>query len=168
MVKRRVWPADERLDSRDFPATQIELRLVVERELAGVDGLAQLLGEVQPVSALEQVVLVERVCGCTELRSVHRHIGTPDQGRAVGRVVGCDGDADARTELRTHGVERKRSLQGGVDLPSHAGCRVAIGIHQQDREPVTPDARKDVGRPQCLNESVANLFEDLVTGGMPE
>src|SRR5207248_10826217 len=72
---RRVPPADERLDARDGVRREVELRLVVEREVSARERLAQLGKEGQPrAPVLVTARRVELPAGLRRLRRVQRHV----------------------------------------------------------------------------------------------
>ncbi len=78
----------------------MHLRLVVQDELALVDGPTQLAGQDQPVGAVAVVAgVVERLASLLALGGIHGDVGSLQQLVGGLRVVGVHGDAQAGTHL---------------------------------------------------------------------
>src|SRR5947209_7977714 len=120
------------------------------------------------VTGVAEISLVEGVRGRAELRAVHGHVGAPDQGGAVDRIVRGRGDADARAQLRAHGAERERRCERLGDARGDPRGLRRVGIHQYYRELVAADPGDHGARVERMGEALANLAEDLIAGGMSE
>ena len=112
---RRVLPAQQRLDAVHAVGTQVELRLVVQHELVGADGVAELAHEREPLrTEVREVgrVLEHRLVRL--LRRVHREVGALEEIVDLGAVGRPEGDADAGLGADRHArhvdVGRERAL----------------------------------------------------------
>ena len=70
------------------PVDEVDLRLVVELELALLDRDPQLLDQLHPVGGAVEVLLVDREALAVELGAVHREVGAAHEVGRVGGVVG--------------------------------------------------------------------------------
>ena len=106
--ERGVGPPDQRLDGEDLARAQVQLRLVVQDEVALFDRDAQLLDHVQLSSPPSIVLVVEDVGDVAQLRAVHRGIRAPGQPDRFGGVGRGEGDADARADAGLHLLQDER------------------------------------------------------------
>ena len=144
----RVVPAQQRLGTEHAARAHVDLGLVVQAELGGVQRLLHaterdeaVLGAPVLLGIEEQVAVAAGLLG-----AVHRLVGVAQQGLAVGAVVGEHRGADARRDGQR--ARRQADLARSRDLLQHALDRVVAltqrGGAQQQRELVAADARGHV------------------------
>ncbi len=110
----RVVPSQQRLHPDDAAVEERHLGLVVQGQLAVVDGLAQRGQQAQPVG---RVTVAGRVVhldlGVALLRLVHRHVSGTQQLLDVHAVLRGQRDAHAALQLQRDVTELERLLQRG-------------------------------------------------------
>ena len=152
----------------DLTGAKVELRLVVEHEVALVDRLSQLLEEAHLVPVLVEVRLVDGEGRLAGLGPVHGDIGAPDEAGAVGGVGGRHGDADAGADAGADHVQHERFLEAlGEPLCDRRGV-VGVPVDEHDGELVTTDADEQIGVSQRGHEPGAEQLQELVAGRVPE
>ena len=167
----RMAPAQQRLDADDLAALEIALRLVVDRELVGREGLAQLALE-QTGAARHEVHLrgeEAAAVAAVGLRPVHRELGVLEQ--AVGRLtVGREQrDADAGAGVELLAVEHER-LAEAVDQAARQRARL-VGVADvglQDHELVAAEPADRVGLAQAGMQALGDRLEQQVAAGQAE
>ena len=97
---------------------EVDLRLIVNAELAALQPLAQLVLEPEQLAQLVCHVRPEHlaVAAAASLRRVHRDVGAPDELFAGAGPAGVDGDADAGVEHEVAPADRHR-LAEPFDVP---------------------------------------------------
>ncbi len=163
-----MLPADQGLDRDDLAGRELDLRLVVQLELAPLDRVAQLLDEAQPVADAVEVLLVDREALAGELRAVHGEVGAAQKVAHAGGVVGHEGDADAGADLRAHGVEHERLLEPRGQARRDRRCVVGVRVEQGDGELVSTEADEQIRGSQRSLEPCGEQPEQLVAGRVPE
>ena len=78
-----MGPANQGLDREDLTRLEVELRLVVQDEVALFHRDAQFVEQVRLVLAAVDVLVVEDIGHIAQLCSVHRHVGAPYERRPV-------------------------------------------------------------------------------------
>jgi len=167
---RGVRPAQQHLGAHDLPAAQVDLRLVVQDELAALERRAQVAGEREPLDAV--AVELERVAldaGAPLLGLVHRDVGALHEHVDVLAVLRERGDPDAGAQLQAHAgdVERlcDRAAHGRGD---RRALHRALDRAQQDRELVAAKPSDGVLLAEQLAQAGADLAQDLVAVVMAE
>ena len=116
-------PADQGLDTGEAPGRELELRLVVQHELAPLQRLAQLA--LEPPARLRLLVhgrLEEAgLVTALGLGAVEGQLGMLEQRVRVWPVLREQGDADAGREMDLLAGEVERRGQGGQDLVGQGG-----------------------------------------------
>jgi len=118
-------PAQQRLDAGDHAVGGACLRLVVQEELAALDGAAQRVLERKPGGHRGVQVLAEEAEDAAALRlgAVHRHVGMPDEAVEIDAVGRVHRDADAgrdddlllpELQRRAQGIQQALRDQRGV------------------------------------------------------
>ena len=171
---RRVLPADERLEPLDRARRELDHRLVVQDELAVVDGALQVRLELE---ALERRVvhrgfedLVAALAGL--LGHVHRDVGVPQQllgalGTAGPGVGGRDADRGAGEDLLA--LEVERTLERREDPRGDLGRVDPVpAVLEQDRELVAAEPSGGVGLPERVLQPLADLAEHPVARRVAE
>jgi hypothetical protein len=169
-----VPPADEGLDSFDPSGGELDHRLVVQDELAVVDGALEIGLELQALQGgvvhrgFEHLVAaLPRFLG-----HVHRNVGVPQEllgalGSARSRVGGRDADGGADEDLLA--LEVERALERREDPRCNLGGVDAVAaVLEQDRELVPSEASGGVRLPERVLQALADLAQHPVTGGMTE
>lgn len=154
----RVHPTDQRLQSGDMPV-EADLGLVVQLDIAGIQGAAQIAQQAEPVRGVAVPLgLVELDTAAVALGLVHRHIGAAQQSLGVEGVVGEDGDPRAGFEHEGQSVEVQRGAQGGDEMAGRPlGAGEGVGGGQQDGELVAAEP----GRLGAAREGVPQPVGDL-------
>ena len=162
-------PSHERLDADDHPGQKIELGLVHDIELVGLDRSAQVTQHREPGRRPPiDLVAVQLHSRSLPLGVVHRDVGSSHGLQGIDVVSGDVGDPDA------HGDDDLEPVE--VDGPStfaHAslGHLEDLGIvvaTAEDRELVAGQPRQLVARPEQCRHSSAELHEQIVAGVMAE
>ena len=155
-------PADQRLDP-DHPAgRQLDLRLVVEHEFAGIERPAQLVLELAPGPGPGVHGRLEEAKSATALvlGAVQRQVGAPHQLVGVGTVIGMDGNADAGGDVDPLPIDGER-CRNRLDQPlgqngDAAGLR-HVGLQDGEFVAAEPGQRvadaHDPGKPLCHRRS---------------
>ena len=167
----RMAPAQQRLDAGDPAALEVALRLVVDGELVGGEGLAQLALEQAGTARHEVHLRREEAAAVAAVRlgPVHRELGVLEQpvgGLAVGREQ-RDADAGAGVELLA--VEHER-LAEAVDQAARQRARLvrAPDLGLQDRELVAAEPADRVGLAQAGVQPLGDRLEQQVAAGQTE
>ena len=115
----RMHPADQRLQPGDM-AVEADLGLVVQLDVAGVQGAAQIAEQAEPVGGVAVPLgLVELDAAAVPLGLVHGDVGAAQQPFGVEGVVGEDGDPRAGFEHEGQSVEVQRGAEGGDEIAGH-------------------------------------------------
>ena len=114
----RVVPSQQRLGADHMTGREVDLRLVVDAQLVGTEGVAQVAEQLQPVGrvavvarSVQQRTKVRRLCG------VHRSVSALHQLDRVVCVVGQHGDADACLDVQVEVAHLERLVERRVDAP---------------------------------------------------
>src|SRR5205814_8378511 len=144
----------------------VDDRLVVEDELAALDGVPKIAGETDRAGAVEVLLLfVHLHPAARALRRVHRDVRAAHQRLHVLAVVGTEDDADARLDERALALDDEGLLEGLEDaLRDHRRLVTVRGQRDEDRVFVAAEARDGVRRAYGVDESLADLAEDHVAG----
>ena len=166
----RAVPAHERLDPDDGFRGEVDLRLVVNAELAPLQTLPQLVFEAeQLVELMGHVRAVHLTLTATvSLGHVHGDIRPPDELLARVCSAGVDGNADAGGEDEVAPGDRYR-LGELLDVPMRD--RDAFGFVcavEQHCELVSTEACEGVARPGHPEETLRNLVQQHVPGAVTE
>ena len=130
----------------DVTGRQGDLGLVVQLELARVQGSAQRCEQAEPVGRVAVAGgVVHLDAGVLLLGQVHRDVGAMHELFDVGAVVGVDRDPDARLELEQHVLELER-LDERVAHPTGdvGGVRCRRQLRHDDGELVAAQAGDEV------------------------
>ena len=103
-----VVPAHQRLHPDDLAAAQAQLGLVMHRQVAVLDGMAQLGEQFHPGTGGDAPVFIWRVDHVARMAvfgPVHRDVGMAQQGSQIAAVFRAEGDADAGVGLHVQPVE---------------------------------------------------------------
>ena len=92
----RMFPAHQRFEAAHRARKHVDLRLVVQTQLAGTDSASQVT-EQRKLAAMLVVVsrIVNGQCGCLLLRIEQCRVGTPQQFRRLIAVDRIHANADA-------------------------------------------------------------------------
>ena len=161
----------QRLHAADLVALEIDDGLVVELELAGRQGVAQVVLHEVARLHLRIHLRPEEAIGAAPvgLGAVERQVGVPDQLVGGEAVRGPHGDADAGADhhlLPIDGVGRAHRLDDAQR--QRRGIGRLADRHLQHRELVAAHARDGVGFPHQLLQALCHHLQELVAGGMAE
>ncbi len=160
-----MLPTHERLDAGDLARGQIDLRLVVDPKLAGLNRHAQITQQAEAVAAV-QVPLggVDLVARARVLRLVHGHVGPLDERFDIGAVVGEARDSEARLHVDGEPPDRERLVEQALD-PLH-DRRGVLGVEpgQDHGELVAAQPRQGVGRAERVEDTGPDLPQQEVAG----
>ena len=163
-----MLPADEGLDPDDLAGAHVDLRLIVEDELIGLQRERQLLRHGEPVASLgsmHRVIYLD--AGAVGLGGIHGDVRALDE--AVGRVgmQRVQGHADAAGDLLRDVVERERREQGLAQSVGDAHGQCLVGTAQHETEPVAAETSEHVHRRAERAPASTDLaeqpFADVVT-----
>src|ERR1019366_4684356 len=104
-------PTHQSFDVQDLACDQVELRLVVQDELAAFDGFSQFLYEMHLITIFVEVLVVACKRGAAQLGSVHCYVGAPDQSGTIRRIVRCHGYSDTGSDVRGDYIKCKGLVQ---------------------------------------------------------
>ena len=110
-----MLPADQGFDTGQGAGASADLGLIVQDQLAGGDGSAQVAQEYETGQIV--VVAGRLVAGewvVSGLGLVHGYIGVAQQDLDVIAGFG-EGDPDAGVNVESDVVQRERVVQGGID-----------------------------------------------------
>ena len=142
----RMMPAQQRLDAADHVPARVDLRLIVQFELPAIDGLAQVVDEVELVGHVAvHVRLEQRVRPATgALRGLHGRVGLGQQTAAIA-MIGIDDHADRHADLHRSSHDLQRLLRRFEDAhrQRHAVVARRRAFHE-DEELIAADARDGV------------------------
>ena len=142
----RVPPPDQRLVADYLAFREVELRLVVQVEIAAQEGCMQFEFDPLPVVGdLAHVRVKHRpVADAAGAGVLQRKIGAAQQQNRIGTVLRHVDDTDRqvdRLQMRRQLVGRHHLLDKLLDDPVDRLCRLAVGI--KHREFAGPDASDD-------------------------
>ena len=160
-AERGVLPADERLDRVDAAVAEPGLGLVVQHELARVDGLAQLGGQGEVRRVVEVLgEVVAQDAGVPRLRGVHRDLGALEQLVDVRPVLARHDVADGRVDGQGEPVHVHLAPDGLAEAPQRA--RGVGAVAQHEAELVAAQPRDRVVGAELVREPRRELGEQPV------
>ena len=167
----RMMPAEQRLDGDQAPAREVELRLVVDLELAPIQGVTEVLGKgLAPISVGIHCPFEES----NRVRSIppgtaEREVGMAPQRLWLDRFRTGQRDADTETNLHALTMQIERIRHGRKQSLAQA-FRITRPVHigLNDREPVGANPRDSVGFAHTTKQTCTAMAEQQVTGGMTE
>ena len=165
-----VRPADQRLHSDHRPGGEVDGRLVVEDELAALDGAPQV--RTQPEALRGRLVhrwLEHPIAGLAGgLGFIHGDIGSAQHVSGSRQFRRAEGDADA-------GADEQRPIaqvEGRLELGQHsfrdADRLFVVDVLQEQRELVAAEARGGVARPDGPRQATGDLADEVVSLSMAE
>ena len=164
-------PADQRLDTGEAPGRELELRLVVQHELAPLQRLAQLA--LEPPARLRLLVhrRLEQAKAVAALRlgAVEGEVGVLEQRVRVLPVLREQGDADAGGDMHLVAVELERGGERAQDLGRQGrgvGGLRELGLHQ--RELVAAEPGQGVAGADRARDPAGHRAQQLVADRMAE
>ena len=164
-------PAHERLDLGDAPALDLDHRLVVKREVAVADGVAQVQLEPQPIARGFVHALVEELVArlAPRLGVIHGEVGVAQDLLGGGAARDGQGDADAHRDEQLPLLEEEGPLQLGAEPLRHRGhgARV-LDVLEQHRELVAAETGDRVLGPEADGQPLAEADEELIARAVTE
>ena len=159
-----VLPAHQRFDSQDPPGVGVDFGLVVQQQLALLQGAAQLAEQGQPFRAVLVLFGIEEdESGVGLLGGVHGDVGPLQQLLGVVAVFGVQRHPDAGLDVHGQPVEWERLLEGVLELPGHRNRALGRGdAGQQHCELVAAEPSDGVDLPQRGLEPLPDLEQELV------
>ena len=125
------------------PLADIDLRLIVEKELVAIQSFAQLTFETQLLESarVHRLGIELEVVAAIVLGAVHGGVGVADQAFGDDPVVRVDGDADAGGHQKSLAVELVGLGQRLAEAPRDiGGISDAVELRQQDDELVAAES----------------------------
>src|SRR3954463_15982055 len=162
-------PAQERLESDDAAARELDDRLVVDDELVAFDRAPQVGLDLEPLDDRRMHARLERRVGAAlagALGAVHGHVGVAQE---VLRVVLAVRDPHARADEHLAPEHGERLAERG-DHPFgdvRRAVRVA-DVAEQDGELIAADARGRVAPAQTVAQPARDVDEELIAGDVTE
>ena len=164
-------PADQGLDTGEAPGRELELRLVVQHELAPLQSLAQLA--LEPAARLRLLVhgRLEQAKAVAALRlgAIKGEVGVLEQYVRVWPVLREQGDADAGGDMHLVAIELERGGERAQDLGRQGrgvGGLRELGLHQ--RELVAAEPGQGVAGPDRARDPAGHRAQQLVADRMAE
>ena len=107
-----MLPAHQRLQANDLAVSEIDLRLVMEQQLTGFQGLSELLA---PLPALPFLVVLNRVVEVIPspvagLGLEQRLVGVLEQSIRPGMIGGVDGQSQTSGKVQTMACDLQRQI----------------------------------------------------------
>ena len=167
-----VGPAGQRLGPGQRAVVQVDLRLQVHLDLAGVDRLPQVGDQGQPGARGGVGGRVEDAQAAAELLGlVHRQVGPLEQGRGVVAVLGGQRDTDRGADRQLQAVHPERLLERVHQDPAELDGVVGGAAALHHRELVAAQARDQhpgvlTGRLQPLPDLLQQQVALLVAEGV--
>ena len=159
-------PAQQRLDrSRALPA-EAHLRLVMQHEVASVDGFAQGLLDAEPVRGLHQHrrLVDAKTVAPKLLGAEQRHVGRAQERRRVAAMLRKHRNATAHADRYLASLDQQRPLEPRDQLCGAAlDLRGIAGVREYQRELVTAEPRREAGFARYLAQAFADLDQHAVT-----
>ncbi|MNL16618.1 hypothetical protein D3C87_1376700 [compost metagenome] len=163
-------PADEGLRPHHPPGAQVHLGLVVQQELAAVQGLVELAFEREPLhGGLAHGLLVAHGKVAVLLGPVHGGLGVAVERHRLVAVRGKDGVADARRDEELVALDLKGLAKGRHEITCQA--HRLLGPRKpgpDDGERVAPDPGDVVGGAEGPQEALGDLADQQVAGAVAE
>ena len=164
-------PAHQRLGAAHAPGRQIDLRLVMQRQLAAIKRAAQLGFQPQPALGNE----VHARCKETEcaapgtLGPRQRNVGALEQILAAHAILGENTDADIDVNDHRRAVNLHRCADS-VDHPlrQHADVRFMLEAGHHQAEFVGRQPRCAVSGAGDMRQTTSGFRQNHVAGGMTE
>ena len=165
----RMAPAQERLRPARLPIRKVDLRLVVQAELAALERAAQLETHLRARPGARVDVGGEELEGVAPglLGAVHRRVGRAKQHFRVVAVRRERGDADARRHHDFLAADDRRGGEAIDDLLRNERRIVGLRqVGQHDGELIAADARDRVAITQRGLQALCRLLQELVSRGV--
>ena len=163
-------PAHERLGAGDLAGLEVELGLVVDDDLAGLDRVGQLADQ-REAGARVAVArgAVDLVADAAGLGRVHGDVGALHQRLDVAAVLGEHRDADAGAHEQRQALEAERLLdRAGEAAGDLLGLLDGGAGREQDGELVAADAGHELGVGHAGLQPRADLAQEPVAGLVAE
>ena len=160
-----VLPAQQRLGADDLAGRQVDLRLVVDRQLVGAQRVAQVAQQLQPLGRAALITgPVQQRPEMRRLRRVHGRVGTLHELGDVCR----HGRAAARCRCSTRRADagrRWRRLRRRSSEPDRQpfGVQLAADVRGKYGELVAAEAGDGVGVAHDLGKAPTHLLEQRIT-----
>ena len=138
---------------------QVDLGLVIQLQLIGIDGIVQFVGKLQ---ALDSVAVMLRVVhGAASVGAfgdIHRGVGMLYQGLRAVTVLRVHSDAETGADMQEMVVQIEHAIERDVYLLCHMTGKGLVCIRNQNGEFVTAQTGNSVGVTQDLLQASADLL----------
>ncbi len=164
-------PPQQCLDPHRAPGGQLDDGLVLDEELALVQGGGKLGLQAEPVDVrLAEARLEEGVVVASGvLGGVEGDVGVLQELLAVVVLLGRHGDAHAHLDEKVASGKGERHAHRRAHAGGHGGDLVdAGGVVQEDGELVSPEAGDGVARAYARAEALGGRDENLVSARVAE
>src|SRR5439155_2146006 len=160
----RGVPAEQRLDPDDVAVLEVDLGLVMQRELIALETEPKLVLEAQQLPELAGHVVAEELVPAAArlLRRVHRDVRVANQLFALAGTARVEGDADARADHELAPGDPDRLLEREKQPLRDADGMGLVRSVEQERELVAAEPGERVARAARLREALGNRLEQLV------
>ena len=166
-----VGPAREGFEADDGVGGEIEFGLVVDADLAVLDGAAQFALEHHAFArgAAEAVAKLDDAVFAVALGGEHGAVGVAQELAAFGAVIGEDADADAGGDADGVVLDGKGVFE---DVEGTVGGAVGVGhglhVVKDEGELIAADAGEGVGLAEAGFEALGNLAEEGIADAVAE
>ncbi|MNH05023.1 hypothetical protein D3C79_643350 [compost metagenome] len=166
-----MLPAHQRFGRQQAPLAQAQLGLVVDQQLPLLDGLAQVVLQLQALKgAGTQVLGVElKAVAAQMLGMLLGHVGLADQRAQVKGGIGQQADAYRSTDHHFMAIQTLRHpqfVQQARGHPYQAG-QIVVAIKQHGKL-ITGQTRHGIGLRHGVGDALGHLFQQLVSQLMSE
>ena len=164
-------PAHQGFDRHHGAGIETNLRLIVDHQLAALDGLAQLGLEDQTLEGGGvHIGRVELVAAARMLlRPVQGGIGVADQRLGVVAVVRVEGNPESGAEMELLVFELQRRQERIQDLLGDLGAALgAVDAGQQQKEVVPSEPSDGVAAAHRRHQPLADRAQNLIAAGEAE
>ncbi len=163
-------PAQQSFGADQATVLDGDLRLVVQHEFVALDGMAQLISQLQVARRIKLHGLREEAEGVATLilGPIHCGVGVFGQGLHVISVIRIerDADADRGDHLMRFVAERPRNHV--EQLAGHLGCAVRVDVREDQDELVPALARHGIFLAQCRLQALRHLYQQAVADAVAE
>ena len=165
-----MLPAHQCLAANDVAVGHVDLRLVVQHDLAAQVGIAQLALQLQPLGGggvHVRGVELESVA-TARLGLVHSDVGIADQVIGFFAVARIQADADGGRGREFASVNAHRYRHGGQDAGCDFGGGALVGTGQHQQEFVAAQPRQDVVRAGKVRQAAGHFAQHHVADGVAQ
>ena len=164
-------PANQRLGTEQAAAGNLDLRLIMQHELAGIQRPTQSREQRHLCHRLVVHLIVEETIGVTPrfLGAVHRHVGFLEQRAIVSTVLRIDRHANRHRRVQFLLGNLERLIQPHHQFACKGRDGIGFGdIRQQQQKLIPALAAHRIGGAHALFKPLRHLDQQLIADVMPQ